>query len=134
MNQLHHAAPLVERLHTLVEYLAVHPTRSTSGRTLARRLGVSTRTVERDIARLTSAGIPIQTIHGAHGGYHLAAARHLPPITFSLAETAALIATIGAIGRYTSAAANTALTKLLTTLRPQAEQAHRPPDTPVTTR
>jgi biotin operon repressor len=123
MNQLHQATPLVERLHALVEHLAAHPTRVTSGRALAHRLGVSTRTVERDVARLISAGIPIQTLHGPHGGYRLAAARRLSPITFSLAETAALIATISAIGPYTSAAANTALTKLLTTLQPPARQA-----------
>ena len=113
MAQLHQAAPLVERLHALVEHLTVRAPRATSGPALARRLGVSTRTVERDIARLVAAGVPVETTRGSRGGYRLAIPRHPAPITLSTAELAALIATLTAVGPYTSAAARSALTKLV---------------------
>lgn len=113
MAQLHQAVPLVERLHVLVEHLATHTGRPTPGPVLAKRLGVSTRTVERDIGRLVAAGLPVAATHGPNGGYRLDAVQRMPQITFTVAETAALIAALAAIGPYRSAAAASATNKLL---------------------
>lgn len=84
------------------------------------------RTVERDIARLTAAGVPAQVKRGPGGGYQVNARRDLPPITLSPGEAAALVASIVAIGPDTSASARGALDKLLAALARQADADPRP--------
>jgi predicted DNA-binding transcriptional regulator YafY len=49
-----------------------------TGPELAERLGVTTRSVRRDIDRLRSLGYPVHSTHGAGGGYQLGAGRALP--------------------------------------------------------
>lgn len=49
---------------------------------LATRLGVSIRTVRRDIDTLRDLGYEIEAVHGAGGGYRLGRATRLPPIVF----------------------------------------------------
>ncbi|MFF0739155.1 helix-turn-helix transcriptional regulator [Streptomyces sp. NPDC004111] len=51
-------------------------------RELAATLGVSERTVRRDIETLRGLGYPITTVHGPDGGYQLGAGRTLPPLVF----------------------------------------------------
>ncbi|MBF6339671.1 HTH domain-containing protein [Nocardia abscessus] len=51
-------------------------------RELATRLGVSERTVRRDIETLRQLDYPITTIHGPDGGYRLGAGHTLPPLLF----------------------------------------------------
>ncbi|MFD5179702.1 helix-turn-helix transcriptional regulator [Nocardia sp. NPDC058379] len=51
-------------------------------RALAARLGVSERTVRRDIETLRGLDYPITTVHGPDGGYRLGAAHTLPPLLF----------------------------------------------------
>jgi predicted DNA-binding transcriptional regulator YafY len=116
MAQLHQALPLVERQHALIEELRARAPRYVTGAVLAVRTGTTIRTVERDIARLTAAGVPVQVKRGPGGGYQIDARRDLPPITLSPGEAAALIAAIVAIGPYTSATADSALRKLLAAL------------------
>ena len=53
---------------------------SWSGPQLARRLGVSTRTVRRDLQSLRGLGYPVQTVKGPDGGYRLGAGSRLPPL------------------------------------------------------
>jgi predicted DNA-binding transcriptional regulator YafY len=84
--------------------------------TLAARTGTTTRTVERDIARLIAAGVPVLVRRGPGGGYRLNTRTVLPPLTLSPGEAAALIASLVAVGPYTSATAQTALAKLLSVL------------------
>jgi predicted DNA-binding transcriptional regulator YafY len=74
------------------------------------------RTVERDIARLVAAGVPVQVRQGPGGGYRIDARRELPPLLLSPGEAAALVASLVAVGPYVSAAAHTALVKVLTAL------------------
>jgi predicted DNA-binding transcriptional regulator YafY len=74
------------------------------------------RAVERDIARLVAAGVPVQVRRGPGGGYHIDARRELPPLILSPGEAATLVASLVAVGPYISAAAQTALAKVLTAL------------------
>jgi predicted DNA-binding transcriptional regulator YafY len=116
MAQLHQALPLVERQHAIIEELRARAPRYVTGAVLAARTGTTIRTVERDIARLTVAGVPVQVRRGPGGGYRINARRELPPITLSPGEAAALVASIVAVGPYTSATARSSLDKLLAAL------------------
>lgn len=116
MVQLHQALPLIERQHALIEELRARAPRFVTGAQLAVRTGTTVRTVERDIARLVAAGVPVQIRRGPGGGYRIDARRELPPLAFTPGEAAALIASLVAVGPYTSATAQTALAKLLRAL------------------
>ncbi len=116
--QLHQAVPLVERQHALIEELRARAPRFVAGRLLAERTGTTVRTVERDITRLRAAGIPVEVKRGAGGGYRLAMLHRPLELTFSPGEVAALVASLVALGPYTSATAQSALGKLVTAFRP----------------
>jgi predicted DNA-binding transcriptional regulator YafY len=69
------------RLLRLLPLLTARP--SWRGEELAERLGVTTRTIRRDIDRLRGLGYPIGATPGSHGGYTLGAAASsggLPPL------------------------------------------------------
>lgn len=51
-----------------------------TGEELAERLGVTTRTVRRDIERLRGLGYPVAAAQGVAGGYRLATGGALPPL------------------------------------------------------
>lgn len=116
MAQLHQALPLIERQHALIEELRTRAPRYVPGAVLAIRTGTTVRTVERDIARLAAAGVPVEIRRGPGGGYRIRARSQLPPIELTPGEAAALVASLVAIGPYTSATARTALDKLLAAL------------------
>lgn len=114
--QLHQALPLIERQHALIEELRARAPRHVPGRDLAARTGTTVRTVERDIARLVEAGVPVQVRRGPGGGYRIDARRELPPLTLTPGEASALLASLVAVGPYISASAQSALGKLLDAL------------------
>lgn len=60
------------------------------GGELAGRLGVSRRTVRRDIDRLRELGYPVQATMGAEGGYRLVAGKALPPLVLDDEEAVAI--------------------------------------------
>lgn len=60
------------------------------GGTLAERLGVSPRTLRRDIDRLRELGYPVEATRGVDGGYQLAAGAALPPLLIDDDEAVAL--------------------------------------------
>lgn len=64
--------------------------RTVSGSELAADLGVSTRTVRRDIDRLRELGYPIEGEHGSGGGYRLGAGHRLPPLVLEDDEAVAI--------------------------------------------
>jgi predicted DNA-binding transcriptional regulator YafY len=124
--QLHQALPLIERQHALIEELRARAPRFVTGAQLAIRTGTTVRTVERDIARLVAAGVPVHIRRGPGGGYRIDARRELPPVTLTPGEAAALVASLVAVGPYISATAKTALEKLLSALLEEPGHAQHP--------
>ena len=61
-----------------------------SGADLAARLGVSVRTLRRDVDRLRGLGYPVDASRGADGGYALAPGAALPPLVLDDDEAVAL--------------------------------------------
>ena len=106
----------VERSHRLIEELRARAPRPLSARALAERLGVAVRTVERDLADLVAAGVPIHSSRGSAGGHRIDARAVLPPVQFTPGEAAALVAALTAIGPRSSASAQSAMTKLVDSL------------------
>jgi predicted DNA-binding transcriptional regulator YafY len=60
------------------------------GPELARRLGVSARTVRRDVDRLRALGYPIESLSGPGGGYALHAGTAMPPLLLDDEEATAI--------------------------------------------
>ncbi|MGW9206057.1 helix-turn-helix transcriptional regulator [Embleya sp. NPDC055664] len=60
------------------------------GGVLAERLGVSERTVRRDVDRLRELGYRVQAVKGPDGGYRLAAGSQVPPLLFDEEQAVAL--------------------------------------------
>ncbi|MFC0601467.1 helix-turn-helix transcriptional regulator [Streptomyces palmae] len=60
------------------------------GGELAERLGVSRRTIRRDIDRLRELGYPVQASMGADGGYRLVAGKAMPPLVLDDEEAVAI--------------------------------------------
>jgi predicted DNA-binding transcriptional regulator YafY len=99
-------------------FLIIHTLRGRKSTTTARRLadtlGVSARTVYRDVADLQLAGVPIEGAAGV--GYALRRGADVPPLMFTRAELEALV--VGArlteafAGRRLAEAARHALTKI----------------------
>jgi predicted DNA-binding transcriptional regulator YafY len=61
------------------------------GPDLAERLGVTPRTLRRDVARLRELGYPIRATTGVAGGYRLAAGGKLPPLLLDDDEAVAVV-------------------------------------------
>ena len=72
----------------LLSLLQTH--RHWPGGELAGRLGVSARTLRRDIDRLRELGYPVAAERGVEGGYQLAAGATLPPLVIDDDEAVAL--------------------------------------------
>jgi predicted DNA-binding transcriptional regulator YafY len=87
-----------DRLYALVEELRAVAPRPRSARRLAQHFEVSTRTIERDLAALQQAGVPIWATPGPGGGYVLDPVRTLPPLNFSSSEAAAMALALAASG------------------------------------
>lgn len=77
-----------DRLFRIVQYL--RGGRLTTAAALAGRLEVSERTIYRDIADLQASGVPIEGAAGV--GYVMRAGYDIPPLMFTEAEVAALVA------------------------------------------
>ena len=118
--QFHFAKPLVERQHALIEELRARSPRYVRGAQLAERTGTTVRTVERDLARLIEAGVPVERRHGRGGGYRLDIPATLAPISLTPGEASAVIASLAAIGPYISASAQSAFAKLLAAIAVRA--------------
>ncbi|WP_106968298.1 YafY family protein [Streptomyces canus] len=76
------------RLLRLLSLLQAH--RAWSGADLADRLGVTARTVRRDVDRLRELGYPVNASPGTGGGYQLGAGAELPPLLLDDDEAVAV--------------------------------------------
>jgi predicted DNA-binding transcriptional regulator YafY len=76
------------RMLRLLSLLQTH--RYWPGAELAGRLGVSPRTLRRDVDRLRELGYPVQAQRGVEGGYQLAAGAALPPLLVDDEEAVAI--------------------------------------------
>ncbi len=88
----------VLRLLSLLEARSVW-----SGPELALRLGVTTRTVRRDVERLRELGYPVEGEQGVDGGYRLGRGMRLPPLVLDDDEAVAV-----AVGLRTAAGSSVA--------------------------
>ncbi|MFC9993516.1 helix-turn-helix transcriptional regulator [Nocardia sp. NPDC127526] len=76
----------------MLRLLSLLQTRRTwVGNELAERLGVTLRTVRRDIERLREMGYPVQATTGHAGGYRLASGTDMPPLLLDDEEAVALV-------------------------------------------
>ena len=80
---------------------------------LAERLGVSLRTVERDLARLRESGVPISSVPGTKGGNTLPRGERPAPVELTFGEIAALISSLVALGPTETDSAASAMRALL---------------------
>ncbi|WP_371094700.1 helix-turn-helix transcriptional regulator [Streptomyces sanglieri] len=76
------------RLLRLLSLLQAH--RDWSGADLADRLGVTPRTVRRDVDKLRELGYPVNASPGTGGGYQLGAGAQLPPLLLDDEEAVAV--------------------------------------------
>lgn len=107
-----------DRLFQIVQVLRGR--RLTTAALLAQRLGVSERTVYRDIQALSLSGVPVEGEAGI--GYRLRADFDVPPLMFTALEVEALVAGLRLLkawgGGALAAAADPALEKLMAALPP----------------
>jgi len=103
-----------ERVLTLLGLLQQRP--SWTGPELAERLGITPRTVRRDVGRLRTLGYPVVAGQGAGGGYRLGPGRDLPPLLLddeeAIATAVSLLAGAGGAVAGAADAALRALSKL----------------------
>jgi len=92
-------ATTASRLLTLLSLLQGR--RDWPGAELADRLGVSSRTVRRDVERLRELGYPVESLTGPAGGYTLRAGTAMPPLLLDDDEAIAI-----AVGLRTAARAS----------------------------
>ncbi|MCG5213649.1 helix-turn-helix transcriptional regulator [Streptosporangium sp. KLBMP 9127] len=76
------------RLLRLLGLLQAH--RDWPGSALAERLGVSPRTVRRDVGKLRALGYPVDAVAGVGGGYQLGTGAALPPLLLDDDEAVAI--------------------------------------------
>ncbi|MFI5909973.1 helix-turn-helix transcriptional regulator [Dactylosporangium sp. NPDC051541] len=90
---------------------------STPGITAERigaRLGVSERAARRYVAILREAGIPIESVRGPYGGYHVGRGQRPPPLLFTATEALGLVMAV--LDSRPDATIDSALGKLIRTL------------------
>jgi predicted DNA-binding transcriptional regulator YafY len=102
------------RLLSLLSLLQAR--RDWPGGLLAQRLGVSERTVRRDVDRLRELGYPVHAVKGPDGGYRLEAGSQVPPLLFDEDQAVALAVALRiAVG--TGAGIEEAAARALATVR-----------------
>ena len=102
------------RLLRLLGLLQVRP--EWSGAELAERLGVTVRTLRRDVQRLRGLDYPVHSVPGVAGGYRLGPGRALPPLLLDDDEAIAVVVSLRSAASHTvaglSEASVSALAKL----------------------
>jgi predicted DNA-binding transcriptional regulator YafY len=112
----HLALRRVERQQVVIERLNRAGGARVRLEQLADELGVSARTVARDVERLRLSGVPLEVYPGRGGGVSLRPLRALAPIELDLPEVAALISSLAVLGPSVSESAASAMRKLAESL------------------
>ncbi|MBB6629240.1 YafY family transcriptional regulator [Nocardioides sp. KIGAM211] len=87
-----------------------------TGTELAERLGVTTRSIRRDVERLRALGYPVNATQGSGGGYQLGAGRALPPLLLDDEEAIATAVALRLAAGGTVAGASEAAVRTLAKL------------------
>lgn len=103
-----------ERVLRLLALLQTRP-QWTAGQ-LSERLGVTTRSIRRDIERLRALGYPVQAVHGACGGYQLVAGKAIPPLLLDDDEAVAVAVSLHLAATGTLAGASDSALRALSKL------------------
>ncbi len=104
-------AETTERVLRLLGLLQQRPV--WTGPELAERLGVTTRSIRRDVERLRALGYPVYAAQGVGGGYQLGRGRALPPLLLDDTEAVAVAVSLRmAAGGTVSGASEAALRTL----------------------
>lgn len=120
----HLALRRVERQQALIERLHASRGERIQLGELARDLGVSVRTIARDVERLRLSGVPLHVHHGRAGGVGLLATRPAIALQLDLPEAAALMSSLAVLGPHGQRQRR--LSDAQTRRGPQREQ-RRPP-------
>jgi predicted DNA-binding transcriptional regulator YafY len=88
LGENHEMADTATRAFELIDRLEGATPRTATE--LARQLGVTERTIRRDIARLRDLGYPVDTIRGGEGGYRLEPGAVLPPLVLTPGQAVAI--------------------------------------------
>ncbi|MGY1602025.1 helix-turn-helix transcriptional regulator [Geodermatophilus sp. SYSU D00815] len=113
----HLALRRVERQQALIERLHARRGARVQLAELARDLGVSERTVARDVERLQGGGVPLMTHQGRGGGVSLPLSRSAVAVELDLPEAAALMSSLAVLRPTVSDSAASAMRKLTAALR-----------------
>ncbi|MBB6672141.1 helix-turn-helix transcriptional regulator [Cohnella nanjingensis] len=92
--------PKSQRLIQLI--MIINARKTFTVQELADELGLSTRTISRDLQELGALGVPIYSVQGRGGGYRLLRERLLPPIAFSEGEAVAIFFACQSLGFFGS--------------------------------
>ena len=115
-----------DRLYAIVEELRARAPRPVPARRLAARFEVSLRTIERDLAQLSIAGVPIWTQPGPGGGFAVNRDTTLPPLNLNAAEATALMLSLAQTRHMPfGAAGRSALRKLIAAMSEADREAAR---------
>ncbi|MQA78540.1 MAG: HTH domain-containing protein [Streptosporangiales bacterium] len=110
---VHPMIPRVERHHRILDQLRAAAPRTVPVTELATTLGVSARSIERDVRLLRDAGLPLRSTRGPRGGYRLEVRGARLSVELTAGEAAVLVASLVGIGPLASATAQSALDKLV---------------------
>ena len=103
-----------ERVLRLLALLQQRPV--WTGPELAERLGVTTRSIRRDVERLRNLGYPVNAAQGVGGGYQLGAGKALPPLLLDDEEAIATAVSLRLAAGGTVAGASEAAVRTLAKL------------------
>jgi predicted DNA-binding transcriptional regulator YafY len=91
---------MTETSGRLLQLLALlQARREWAGPELADRLGVSARTIRRDVGRLRELGYPVDSLTGPAGGYAMRAGTAMPPLLLDDEEAIAIAVGLGTAAR-----------------------------------
>lgn len=114
----HLALRRVERQQTMIERLHAARGQPLTIGHLAEQVGVSPRTIARDVQRLRESGVPLQTRPGPRGGVQFAPIDRPASIELDLPEIAALMSSMAVLGPSVSDSASSAMRKLAEAVAP----------------